>query len=58
MGMSYNDLIQYLKMRKANELIKQQSLSVKEISELLGYSDVSSFYRAYRKYYGDTPVRY
>lgn len=58
MGMSYNDLIQYLKMRKANELIKQQSLSVKEISELLGYSDVSSFYRAYRKYYGNTPVRY
>jgi AraC-like DNA-binding protein len=58
MGISYHQLILKLRMEKAAALIKQQSASVEAIASAVGYSTVSSFYRAFTKYYGTTPVVY
>lgn len=57
-GMSYSQLILKLKMEQAAQLLKQQSLSICAISAAVGYADVSSFYRAFTKYYHQTPAEY
>ena len=58
MGISYHQLILKLRMEKAAALIKQQSASVEAIASAVGYSTVSSFYRAFTKYFGCTPGSY
>lgn len=58
MGISYHQLILKLRMEKAASLLKQQSASVEAIASAVGYSTVSSFYRAFTKYYGTTPIAY
>lgn len=58
MGMSYNQLILKLRMEKAAELLQQNSASVEAIASAVGYSTVSSFYRAFTKYFGCTPGNY
>lgn len=54
-GMNFAQLILKLKMEQAKSLLLQGSISIENISLLTGYSTVSSFYRAFVKYYGCTP---
>ena len=56
--MSYKEFVTFLRMEKALALLKEGTLNMEEISETLGYGDISSFYRAFRKYYKDTPLHY
>lgn len=58
MGISYNQLILKLRMEKAAGLLQQKSASVEAIASAVGYSTVSSFYRAFTKYFGCTPGNY
>lgn len=55
MGMSYSDLILKLRMEKAAKLILQKNISIDAVAATVGYSTLSSFYRAFTKYYGCTP---
>jgi len=57
-NMSYSKLITFLKMDKALSMLKEGTSSVEEISAYLGYSDLPSFYRAFKKYYRASPVSY
>lgn len=45
------------RMTAANRWLEGGELSVKEVSEKIGYSHVSNFSRAYRARYGETPAR-
>lgn len=54
-GKKFNDIIIDSKMRKAKILIDNTSLSNEEISDILGYSDPSNFYKIFKKYYNITP---
>lgn len=58
MGISYNQLILKLRMEKAAGLLQQKSASVDAIASAVGYSTVSSFYRAFTKHFGCTPGKY
>lgn len=58
MGMSYSDLILKLRMEKAAKLILQKNISIDAIATTVGYSTISSFYRAFTKYFGCPPVAY
>ena len=58
MGMNFAQLILKLKMEKAAGLLLQGEYSIENISQIVGYSTVSSFYRAFCKYYGCTPLEY
>lgn len=56
--MNYTEMLTFIKMEKAVELLKENVLSTEEIATTLGYSDLSSFYRAFKKYYRETPIDY
>ena len=42
-------------MERAVLLMKNTTLSIEEISAMLGYSNHSNFYKAFKEYYGVTP---
>ena len=45
-----------LRLEKANELLLSKEYSVKEVSNIVGYNDVSYFSRIFKKEYGYPPV--
>jgi YesN/AraC family two-component response regulator len=45
-------------MDKAVILLKGTTLSIEEIAAMLGYSNHSNFYKAFKEYYGKTPREY
>lgn len=47
-----------IRMTKALVLLKQSGISVKEATELLGYSSSRHFARLFREYYGISPSEY
>lgn len=57
MGMTYNQLILKLRMEKAAALLRQK-VSIEAVSNAVGYSTVSSFYRAFIRYYDCKPAEY
>lgn len=58
-GYTVMEYLTYIRMNKARELLlKLPSLKVNEISGRLGYNNVQSFIRYFKKYYGETPVAY
>jgi len=57
-GMSLNEYLLSLRMRKAGKLLYSTLLSVGEIAEHCGYPAESTFYRVFKKYYGVTPIQY
>ena len=42
----------------AEKLLKSTRLSIQEISNILGYADISHFTRAFKKWVGLTPTIY
>jgi AraC-like DNA-binding protein len=52
---SYRKLRDDVLVRKAKHLLAQDSISIAEVSFLLGYSEVSTFYRAFRRWTGSVP---
>jgi AraC-like DNA-binding protein len=56
-GIPVQQFITEAKMKKAAHWLLQDK-AIKEISALLGYSDLTSFYRSFSKYYNCTPSQY
>ena len=56
-GYTVLEYITYVRMQKAKGLLLQTpALKVKDIAEQLGYNNVQSFLRYFKKYYGETPM--
>ena len=58
MGMSPSDYVLLLRMEKAKEMLRESTLSVKEIGMAVGYQDASGFIRRFRQYLAMTPAQY
>ena len=54
-GMTLTSFIAHCKVREAEYLLERYHLPVAEISEALGFFDVSYFIKVFRKYTGKTP---
>ncbi len=54
-GESCTDLLQKKRICKAEQLLKTTDLSVREISEAVGYSNSSYFYRLFKRVSGSSP---
>ena len=55
---SYGEVVETLRKEKAVLLLKDPNLAVYEVGYLLGYSDPSAFYRAFRRWHGKSPSKY
>jgi AraC-like DNA-binding protein len=57
-GTSFAEVIDTLRHDKAKLLLKDPNLPVYEIGYLLGYSDPSTFHRAFRRWQGTSPRQF
>jgi AraC-like DNA-binding protein len=57
-GINPRDLFDDVRREEAVRLLKQVTYSMHDIAFLLGYQDLSSFYRAFRKWTGMTPRQF
>lgn len=55
---SYGEVVENLRREKAVLLLRDPHLAVYEIGYLLGYSDPSAFYRAFRRWHGESPSQH
>jgi AraC-like DNA-binding protein len=57
-GTSFAEVIDGLRHDKAQLLLRDPNLAVYEVAYLLGYSDPSTFHRAFRRWEGTSPSRF
>ncbi len=55
---TFKDILQETRFGIAKQLLKQNQLTVSEISYMLGYSDLGNFSRSFKKYVGLSPVEF
>lgn len=58
LGTSYQKILDDVKKELAIEYLQTTNLTVQEISDLLGYSEVTNFRRAFVKWVGMSPYQY
>lgn len=57
-GKTPHQFINFLKLQKSKEYLKNGNLSVSEISDYLGFSNISVFSKVFKKMYGCSPSFY
>ncbi|MEY2349117.1 AraC family transcriptional regulator [Lentilactobacillus buchneri] len=57
-GYSFSQLLRDIKMREAAKLLISTKMSIEEIIDKVGYTDVSHFYKNFKKIFGVTPAEY
>lgn len=57
-GFTIQDYVNIHCIKKAQQLLEQNDLSVADISETLGYNSVTYFERVFKKYTETTPLKY
>jgi len=57
-GVSYNDLQNDVRKTLALNLLENETLALAEIAFSLGYSEVSAFNHAFRRWVGQSPGHY
>ena len=55
---SFKSLVADIRKKKAIDLLKTTNDTIERIATELGYSDLSNFYRAFKKWTGHTPGKY
>lgn len=55
LGKTFSEIVLEKRMDRAVILLKGTTLSIEEISSILGYSNTSNFYKAFREFYGKSP---
>lgn len=54
-GKTFSAYVEELRMNKARQALQDSDMSVQEIAELVGYANTNSFYKAYRRCFGESP---
>lgn len=54
----FQKILSDIRMEKAEDLLQDNSLSISEIAERLGFAYVNNFTRAFKRYHGCTPLEY
>lgn len=57
-GYSLTYLLKEFKMKQAGKMIRDTRFSISQIMYEVGYTDISYFYRAFKAYYGMTPLEF
>lgn len=54
-GCTFQDLVDEVRKKLCAKLLRDRRYSVEQVAYLVGYSDTTSFIRAYRRWHGRTP---
>ena len=54
-GTTFRRYLREIRMRRAADLLKNHTLSIKQIASDSGYNDVSNFYRDFKQVHGINP---
>jgi AraC-like DNA-binding protein len=57
-GAQFKDLVDEVKKGLALEMLASSSIAIAEVGYVLGFSDASTFYRAFKRWTGGTPADY
>ncbi|WP_087460103.1 AraC family transcriptional regulator [Oleiphilus messinensis] len=57
-GHSYQELVEAVRQKKAMFYLKQNKYSLSEIAFLLGFSELSAFSRAFKRWTGQSPAQF
>lgn len=58
LGKTFSEIVLEKRMDRALIMLKGTTLSIEEISSMLGYTNTSNFYKAFRAYYEKSPREY
>ena len=58
LGVNFSDYIASLRIQRAKELLRDESLSIQEIAEIVGYNDYFYFTKVFKKLEGISPSKY
>lgn len=54
-GKTFSAYVEEFRMNKARKALLTTNLTIQEISESIGYTNTNSFYKAYRRIFGESP---
>ncbi len=57
-GTGYQEVLDRIRSRLAVEFLERTGLSIERIAERSGFSDVSNFRKAFKKWTGQSPAHY
>lgn len=57
-GLSYRELVQQKKLISAEQLLRSSNLSISEIAHMIGYENISFFYKKFKERNGCLPNEY
>jgi AraC-like DNA-binding protein len=57
-GQTVNQFIRSIRLKKAAMLLKEQNMSISEISYIVGFSAPNHFASYFKEYFGTTPTEY
>lgn len=57
-GMGINTFIKNYRMEKAKDMLENTNIKIKNIGNLVGYSNISYFCQSFKEFYGLTPEKY
>ncbi len=57
-GLTYKGLLDQMRRKLALQYLKDRRIGLKKVAYLLGYSEVSAFYRAFHRWTGTSPVQH
>lgn len=55
---SFTDYVNHYRIEKAKELLKDTSMKVHDIAEMVGYTETGYFYKQFKKHVGISPTDY
>lgn len=58
LGTSFRDVLDAVRKELALNHVKDRRLSLSEVAFLLGFSEPSTFHRAFKRWTGDTPAAF
>lgn len=57
-GQSFSEIVSSHRMDRAASLLRGTDLSIEMIAGMLGYSNTSNFYKAFKKHFNTSPRSY
>ena len=57
-GVTYKGLLDEVRRKLALQYLRDKRISFKQVAYLLGYSEVSAFYHAFRRWVGSSPLQH